>query len=92
MGKIGDNGGPMLCDGRRGWVAVSRDMRKHWLVGFGQPVSPADPEKDWVLSRSEAWIDLIMEARFDAGTVNNGGHKMMIQPGQLLGVKAAIAL
>lgn len=86
MTASGHNGGP-----RSGWIAVSRDMREHWLVGFGKPVPPADPEKDWVMSRAEAWLDLLMECQYEAGVVNNGGQKMLIKPGQLLGAVSWLA-
>lgn len=80
---FGGNGGPTL-NYKKGWVAVSRAMREHWLVGFGQPVRPADPTRG-SLSRAEAWIDLIMECRYEAGTVINGGRKMTLRTGQLVG-------
>ncbi|MDO9381854.1 MAG: hypothetical protein Q7T86_03230 [Hyphomicrobiaceae bacterium] len=90
MSGIGHNGGPSLNRGKKGWVAVSRAMREHWLVGFGQPVKPANPDRG-ALSRAEAWIDLIMECRYEAGTVNNGGRKMEIHPGQLVGAVSYLA-
>jgi len=85
------NGGPPLDDGSRqagdrsGWVAVTRSVRDHWLVGFGRHVDPCDPERGFCYSRAEAWLDLIMECRYVAGTVNNGGQRMEIKPGQLIG-------
>jgi DNA-binding Lrp family transcriptional regulator len=65
-------------------------MRDHWLVGFGQPVMAVDEDRG-SFSRSEAWIDLIMECRYAAGTVNNGGRKMELRPGQLLGAVSWLA-
>lgn len=90
MADLGHNGGPPLIPGGEGWVAIHRSIREHWLVGFGQPVKPMDPDKG-ALSRAEAWIDLIMECRYEAGTVNNGGRKMTIQPGQLVGAISWLA-
>lgn len=87
---IGANGGPPLIRGGDGWVAVHRSIRDHWIVGFGQPVKPMDPDVG-ALSRAEAWIDLIMECRYEAGTVNNGGRKMVLEPGQLLGAISWLA-
>ncbi|HXF89568.1 MAG TPA: hypothetical protein VNK48_14525 [Xanthobacteraceae bacterium] len=82
------NGGPPIEEddayGADGWVAIARRMRWHPLVGCGQPVKPANPERGaW--SRYEAWQDLIMECRYAAGTINNGGRLMEIKPGQLVG-------
>jgi hypothetical protein len=88
MSKLGHNNPPAEQNG--GWIAVRRAMRDHWLVGFGQPVKPCDPERG-AYSRAEAFIDLIMECRYEAGTVNNNGRKMRIQPGQLLGAVSWLA-
>lgn len=88
MSKVGHNNPP--ADQGGGWVAIRRAMREHWLVGFGQPVKPCDPERG-AYSRAEAFIDLIMECRYEAGTVNNNGRKMRIQPGQLLGAVSWLA-
>lgn len=85
----GHNGGPML-NYKKGWVAVSRAMRDHWLVGFGRPVKPANPEFG-SLSCGEAWIDRIMECRYEAGTIMNGGHKMRLEAGQMLGAISYLA-
>jgi hypothetical protein len=88
MSKVGHNNPP--ADQNGGWVAIRRAMREHWLVGFGQPVTPCDPEKG-AYSRAEAFIDLIMECRYEAGTVNNGGRKMRLERGQLLGAVSWLA-
>lgn len=93
---LGHNGGPRIDedDGqpfdRDGWIAVARTVRDHWLVGFGQPVTPADPSYG-AHSRTEAWLDLIMECRYAEGTVNNNGRKMKLQAGQLLGATSWLA-
>lgn len=75
---------------RDGWVAVARAMRGHWLVGFGKPVEPVDDDRG-SYSRTEAWLDLIMECRYAEGTVNNNGRKMKLTPGQLLGATSWLA-
>ena len=84
MSKTGHNGGPRLYFSGDGWIAIHRDIRNHWLVGFGLPVKPMDDSRG-SFSRNEAFVDLIMECRYEAGTVNNGGRKMDIQRGQLVG-------
>lgn len=90
MSEIGHNGGPPIIRGNDGWIAISRAIRAHWLVGFGQPVAPMDPTRG-AHSRSEAFIDLLMECRYEAGTVNNGGRRMILQPGQLVGAISWLA-
>jgi hypothetical protein len=90
---IGHNGPPSeseLVLDKDGWIAVARAMRDHWLVGFGQAVPPMDEERG-AFSRSEAWIDLIMECRYSGGSVNNNGRKMKLEPGQLLGATSWLA-
>lgn len=89
MSRLGHNN-PPPPDQNGGWVAIRRAMRSHWLVGFGQPVKPCDPEKG-SYSRTEAWIDLIMECRYEDGTVNNNGRKMRLERGQLLGAVSWLA-
>jgi hypothetical protein len=88
MSKVGHNNPP--ADQGGGWVAIRRAMREHWLVGFGQAVTPCDPDRG-AYSRAEAFIDLIMECRYEAGTVNNGGRKMRLERGQLLGAVSWLA-
>lgn len=98
MSKIGHNGGPRLLNeyrerlhtGGGGWVRIERRMRDHRLVGFGQPVAPMHPDKG-ALSKAEAWQDLIMECRYEAGKVKNGGREMAIEPGQLVGAVSWLA-
>lgn len=92
--EIGHNGGPPLDDGvfpsREGFVAIARALRDHWLVGFGQNIPPASPDRG-SFSRAEAWIDLIMECRYREGAVNNNGKKMVLRKGQLLGAVSWLA-
>lgn len=89
MSGIGHNRPPAFT-GESGWVRIDRAIRAHWLVGFGQPVPPADPDRG-SHSRSEAFVDLIMECRYEAGTVNNGGRKMILYAGELVGAVSWLA-
>lgn len=94
MSNLNHNGGPPLDDesypGREGFVAIVRTVRDHWLVGFGQTVPAADPDRG-VYSRAEAWIDLIMECKYKPGSVDNNGRRMDLKPGQMLGAVAWLA-
>lgn len=66
------------------WIALSRDVREHPIVGAGQPVSPADPGRGaW--SRMEAWFDLLCLAQFKPSRVNNKGEVQTLEVGQLMG-------
>lgn len=91
---VGDNGGPPIerVDWRMydGYVAESRASRDHPLIGYGKTVKPADPSRG-SYSRNEAWRDLIHECRFEDGYVMNGGHKMRIERGQLVGAISWLA-
>lgn len=90
--SYGHNGGPPLDGGlgADGWIAVARRMRSHWLVGFGHTVEAMDPSRG-AYSRAEAWLDLIMECRYSSGTVTNGGRRMELRPGQLVGATSWLA-
>jgi hypothetical protein len=90
MTEHGDNGGPKAIYGGKGWVAIHRSLRNHWLVGFGQSVKPMDEDRG-AYSRAEAFQDLIMECRYEPGFVNNGGRKMELRPGQLIGAVSWLA-
>jgi hypothetical protein len=90
-GLIGDNGGPPLDDSRAGnWVAISRDLRDHPLVGAGQPVRPAD-ERKGAWSRMEAWLDLLCLAQYRPSRINNKGQIQTLDVGQLMGARAFLA-
>jgi len=96
MTDFGHNGGPPLDGadnpfGRDGFIALARTLRDHPVVGVGKVVKPSDPARGFVYSRGEAWIDLIMECRYQDGTVMNRGRKMEIKPGQLLGAVSWLA-
>lgn len=72
------------------WIAVSRDMRDHPIVGMGQPVRPADPKRG-AYSKYEAWQDLIMEAKYRPFEVMNKGKIVTLQRGQLMAARAWLA-
>ncbi len=86
MAGIGHNSGRMNGN----WIAVSRDMRDHPIVGMGQPVQPADPERG-SYSRYEAWQDLLMEAQYKPFEVLNKGKLVTLQRGQLMAARAWLA-
>ncbi len=86
MNGIGHNSATMGS----GWIAISRDMRDHPVVGFGQPVKPADPKRG-SFSRAEAWIDLVMTAQWQSAKVNNNGKIVLLERAQLLGARAWLA-
>ena len=77
-------------DQRSGWIAISREIRDHWLVGYGKAVTPADPTRG-SYSQHEAFQDLLMECRYRKGYVVNGGRKMQISPGQVIGAISWLA-
>lgn len=87
MPAIGHNGAP-LGDG---WIARHRSVREHWLVGHGIYVKPADPSRKRCLSQGEAWEDLLMECRYADGFVENGGRKMRIERGSVVGAVSWLA-
>ncbi len=72
------------------WVAIDPDILTHPLVGAGQPVAPADPERG-AYSRMEAWVWIICNASFADHTINNRGRKMTLRRGDLLGAYAFLA-
>lgn len=86
-GRADDDANPYA---RSGYIKIARDMRYHPVVGCGQAVPAADPDRgSW--SRYEAWQDLIMECRYEPGRVYNKGRVMTIEPGQLLGAISWLA-
>jgi hypothetical protein len=72
------------------WIAVSRDMRDHPIVGMGQPVKPDDPCRG-SFSRYEAWQDLLMEAKWKPFEVSNKGKVVTLKRGQLMAARAWLA-
>jgi hypothetical protein len=73
-----------------GWVAIARAIRDHAIVGFHLHAKPCDPSRG-ALQPALAWIDLIMECRYESGTVNNNGRPMRLERGQLLGATSWLA-
>lgn len=88
--SIGHNGGPPMSSFSGGWIAIARSMRGHPIVGFHLHAKPADPSKG-ALQPALAFIDLIMECRYEDGFVQNGGRKMELQRGQLVGAVSWLA-
>lgn len=72
------------------WVAIDPDILTHPLVGAGQAVAPADPNRG-AYSRMEAWLWIICNASFADHTINNRGRRMTLQRGDLLGAWAFLA-
>lgn len=87
---FGHNSAPDWVRNPTGWIAISRDIRNHPLVGFGQNVPPADPTRGSA-SRNEAWQDLIMMAAFKPQAVVNRGRETMLDVGQLVGSRSWLA-
>lgn len=91
MHGIGHNGGPVAdIDDRGGWIKEHRDSRTHPLIGYGQPVPPADPERG-SYSRNEAWRDFLCECAYKDGRINNGGRMMTIHRGEMVGAISYLA-
>jgi hypothetical protein len=84
---IGHNKPPL----GEGWIARHRSVRDHWLVGHGIHVKPADPTCKLCSTQGEAWEDLLMECRYEDGTVSNGGKKMELRRGELVGAVSWLA-
>lgn len=65
------------------WIAIDVGMLDHPVVGWKQPVTPADPKKK-AASRCEAWLDLIRFARWKAGAADNQGSTVYVERGELM--------
>lgn len=89
MALIGHNGRPAFGSDA-GWVAIARAMRDHPLVGFHLHAKPADPSKG-AMQPALAFIDLLMECRYEDGYLMNGGRKMLVQRGQMIGAVSWLA-
>lgn len=90
--SIGHNGGPEF-DWRDygGFIVEARDTRDHPIVGYGKQVPAAEPDRGFCYSINEAWRDLLHECRFRDGYVMNGGHKMLVERGSLVGAVSWLA-
>lgn len=92
MSDLGHNGGPPI-DWRDygGFIVEARDSRSHHLIGYGKQVRPADADRGFCYSVNEAWRDLLHECRYADGYVMNGGRKMLIERGSMIGAVSWIA-
>jgi hypothetical protein len=86
---IGHNGAPTFSP-EGGWIAIARSMRNHPIVGFHLFAKPCDPARGAV-QPALAFIDLLMECRYESGFVMNGGRKMEVKRGQLIGAVSWLA-
>jgi hypothetical protein len=73
-----------------GWIAVSREMRSHPIVGAGKPVAPSDGARG-AHSRMEAWVDLLCLAQYKPTRAPNRGRVMTLDAGQLVGSQRWLA-
>jgi hypothetical protein len=69
---------------RDGWIKICRGLPEHYLVGFGQPVPPADPSRG-AFSRTEAWLDLLIRCKWKPGKVMNRGRLSNLDIGESVG-------
>jgi hypothetical protein len=89
MSAIGHNGA-LTFSSDNGWVAIARSIRTHPLVGIHLFAKPLDPSRGAVQPML-AFIDLIMECRYEDGFVQNGGRKMEVKRGQMVGAVSWLA-
>jgi hypothetical protein len=81
-----------VAEARAGnWIAVSRDMRDHPIVGFGRRPKPDDPSNPVCFSYAEGFLDLLMWARWEDGEILNKGRKMLVRRGQLMASHGSLA-
>jgi hypothetical protein len=85
---LGHNGGPALREGN--WIAVSRDMIEHHIVGAGNMVTPADKNRG-SFSRLESWLDLLSMANYAERKITVAGATLVLKPGQTLAGRAFLA-
>lgn len=89
MSAIGHNGA-LTFSSDNGWVAIARSIRSHPLVGIHLFAKPMDPSRGAVQPMA-AFIDLIMECRYEDGFIQNGGRKMEVKRGQMVGAVSWLA-
>lgn len=85
---VGHNGGPPIREGN--WIAISRDIIDHHIVGAGNMVTPDDKNRG-SFSRLESWLDLLSMASFAERKINVAGATMILRPGQTLAGRAFLA-
>jgi len=93
MTGFGHNSGYTLddLDGKPGdWIALSRRVREHPIVGLANPVKPADHSRG-SCSRFEAWFDLLCLAQWRPSRINNKGQVITLDVGQLMGALPFLA-
>lgn len=86
--NTGHNGGPPIREGN--WIAVSREMIEHHIVGAGNMVTPADKNRG-SFSRLESWLDLLSMANFAERKITVQGATLVLKPGQTLAGRAFLA-
>jgi hypothetical protein len=64
-----------------GWFAVSRLIFSHELIGI----------RGRAYTEFEAWLWLLAQASFEQCTVNNKGHTIILDPGQLMHARTYLA-
>jgi hypothetical protein len=89
MSAIGHNGA-LTFSSDNGWVAIARSIRSHPLVGIHLFAKPMDASRGAVQPMA-AFIDLIMECRYEDGFIQNGGRKMEVKRGQMVGAVSWLA-
>lgn len=89
MSAIGHNGA-LTFSSDNGWVAIARSIRSHPLVGIHLFAKPMDSSRGAVQPMA-AFIDLIMECRYEDGFIQNGGRKMEVKRGQMVGAVSWLA-
>jgi hypothetical protein len=89
MSALGHNGA-LTFSSDNGWVAIARSIRSHPLVGIHLFAKPMDAARGAVQPMA-AFIDLIMECRYEDGFVQNGGRKMEVKRGQMVGAVSWLA-
>lgn len=72
------------------WIAISRNLEDHPVVGYGQPVKPATTSRG-SYSRAEAWQSLLNMAARKASKVHTWGLVVSLNVGELLGARGYLA-
>lgn len=88
MTGMGHNSEPVEREGN--WIAISRDLIDHHIVGAGQPVD-ADDRNKGTFSRLESWLDLLCMANFKERRITAQGATIILTPGQTLAGRAFLA-